>query len=408
MVEGKQIKISVTQQGKYFNISSNALDFSSRGGMTQVILNTNDSWIATVSDEWITLSAYEGTDDCSLTVTVSDNASATSRSGYVDIAPSGAKPVRITVNQSARYLTVSTNKLDFFYNGGTSDPITINTDGTAVITTLEDWISISRENDSQFTISITRNYGEARNGTVIVSLNDLVDGTISVIVGINQQKDPFNGHEYVDMGLRVLWATCNVGASKPEEYGDYFAWGEIEPYYENGYAQSYSPNWKSGKQGYGWSSFRYCNGSYSSLSKYITDSYYGTVDNKAILDSSDDVASVKWGGGWRMPTEIDMHELADSCIWIWTTLNGVGGCLVTSNKTGYEGASIFLPAAGYRVGTSLENVGSHGNYWSSSLNAGDPDFARRLFFNSSTHDRINSLRYDGRTVRPVCPKDYLQ
>ena len=147
-------------------------------------------------------------------------------------------------------------------------------------------------------------------------------------------------HEYVDLGLSVKWATCNVGADKPEDFGDYYAWGELVP-----------------KESYTWANYRFrTSGNDEALVKFskYTSMYYTSVydadkrdyiaDNKTRLDLEDDVAHVKWGGNWRLPTDDEMNELVDSCTWTWTTLNGVNGCLVTSNRSGYTDRSIFLPA----------------------------------------------------------------
>ena len=192
-----------------------------------------------------------------------------------------------------------------------------------------------------------------------------------------------NGHEYVDLGLSVKWATCNVGASKPEEYGDYFAWGETTT-----------------KSSYSWSTYKWCRGDYDNLTKYCTSSIYGTVDNKEQLDISDDAARANWGGSWRMPTRDELIELREKCTWTWTTQNGVNGYKVTS-KT--NGRSIFLPAAGYRSGSSLYDAGSGGGYWSSSLRTDGPDYARYVFFDSSGVAWTLSGRCYGQSVRTVCP-----
>ena len=220
-------------------------------------------------------------------------------------------------------------------------------------------------------------------------------------------------YEYVDLGLSVKWATCNVGATSPTDYGDYFAWGETEPYYQPGYAQSESPLWKSGKSaGYDWSTYKYCNGSSSTMTKYCTKSSYGTVDYEAMLDLTDDAARANWGGSWCMPTPTEFEELLnrDNCAWIWyasgnSEFNGVAGYKVTSRKSGYKGNYIFLPAAGYRVGTSLDNAGSSGGYWSSFLDTGGSSVARGLYFSSVYRGTSGSrnFRYYGRSVRPVCP-----
>lgn len=187
-----------------------------------------------------------------------------------------------------------------------------------------------------------------------------------------------NSHEYVDLGLSVKWATMNVGASKLGDYGDYFAWGETQP-----------------KSIYDWSTYKYCNGSSSTLTKYNTNSSYGTVDNKTTLDLNDDAANANWGGSWRMPTDAEWEELINNCTWTWTTQNGKNGYKVTSKS---NGNSIFLPAS------SLDKAGSYGNYWSSSLNTDTPYNAWFVYFYSSSVSRSSYYhRYLGRSVRPVCP-----
>lgn len=195
-----------------------------------------------------------------------------------------------------------------------------------------------------------------------------------------------NGHEYVDLGLPsgLLWATCNVGANSPEEYGDYFAWGETEGY-------------NSGKNYYDWSTYKWCNGTYTSMTKYCTDSYYGSVDNKTVLKLADDAARANWGGSWRMPTREEQDELRNNCTWTWTTQNGVNGCKVT----GPNGNSIFLPAAGDRLNSSLDDAGSYGYYWSSSLSTDNSSSAYSLGFHSDLVFWSYGYRLYGLSVRPV-------
>ena len=192
--------------------------------------------------------------------------------------------------------------------------------------------------------------------------------------------------EYVDLGLSVKWATFNVGANNPEDYGDYFAWGETTT-----------------KDTYSWSTYKYCKGDYDFLTKYCNKSSYGNngfTDNKTQLELSDDAARANWGGSWRMPTDDELTELWGQCTWTWTTQNGVNGYKVTSK---INGNSIFLPAAGYRGGASLYSAGSFGDYWSSSLNADSPDDAWIMGFYSGGVYRIGSDRCLGQSVRPVCP-----
>jgi hypothetical protein len=162
----------------------------------------------------------------------------------------------------------------------------------------------------------------------------------------------------VDLGLSVKWATFNLGATTPEEYGDYFAWGETEP-----------------KSNYSWSTYSYSTSYNGPFSKYNTLSSYGTVDNKTVLDPEDDAAHMLLGGNWRMPTDEEWTELRTQCTWTWTdNYNGTGiaGRIITSNKTGYTDKSIFLPAAGDRVDANLKKVGAGGYYWSSSLTTDCP------------------------------------
>ena len=193
--------------------------------------------------------------------------------------------------------------------------------------------------------------------------------------------------EAVDLGLSVKWASFNLGASAPEEYGDYYAWGEIEP-----------------KSDYSWETYKWCNGSSKTLTKYNTKTNNGTVDNKTTLDPEDDAAYVNLGGTWRMPTSTEFLELIDNCDEVWTTENGVNGRRFTSKKAGYTDKSIFIPAAGYRSGSALGSAGSDGNYWSSSLGTDYPGSAYYLYFDSSDVGvYYYGGRYFGRPIRPVCP-----
>ena len=188
-------------------------------------------------------------------------------------------------------------------------------------------------------------------------------------------------HVAVDLGLSVKWATCNVDATTPEGCGGYYAWGETVE-----------------KKNYEWSTYKWCNGSQDTMTKYCTDSIYGTVDNKTILDLEDDVAHIKWGGNWRMPTKAEQDELRTKCTWTWTTQKGVKGYKVT----GPNGNSIFLPVTGYRYGTGLHNRTRSGIFWQSSLSSEDSSYAYNLYFDDCYRDELSYCRYYGYTVRPVC------
>ena len=223
---------------------------------------------------------------------------------------------------------------------------------------------------------------------MIVTLND----NSKVTYSISQVKEvafvEAEEHEWVDLGLPsgTLWATCNVGANSPEEYGDYFAWGEIEP-----------------KDNYSWSTYKYCKGSNDTMTKYCAQSdygYNGFTDGKKELDPEDDAAAVNWGSNWRMPSFSQIIELYNSSYTTttWTTQNGINGRKITSNS---NGNSIFLPAAGYRNDTSLDRAGSRSHYWSRSLGTDGISSAYFLFFNSAYISWNDFDRSYGRSVRPV-------
>ena len=203
--------------------------------------------------------------------------------------------------------------------------------------------------------------------------------TVSQYGGDDNVKLSFgevNGHEYVDLGLSVKWATCNVGANKPEEFGDSFAWGETTPKSKYTYDNSLTYDIKI-----------------SRLQKR------GIIDSNGNLTSSYDVATANWGGTWRMPTKSELEELEDKCTWTWTKQNNVIGYKVT----GPNGNSIFLPAAGYRYGFSLSRPGKgeDGCYWSSAPIESDSKYAYRLDFSSGSQRVGWSDRYGGLSVRPV-------
>ena len=214
------------------------------------------------------------------------------------------------------------------------------------------------------------------------------------------------GYEYVDLGLSVKWATCNLGANSPDEQGDYYAWGETETYYITLKTKTHiNPiEWKSGyHDGYVLSNYKWCNGidpyeDGGALTKYNTMSHLGKVDNKTVLDLCDDVAHVKLGGKWRMPTIEEWTELKDSCTWttVYDEWDFCYGYKVTSNMPGYTDKYIFLPFAGYFSGPN-------DYYWSSSLSTEFPNSACALGLETYCVYITNEDRFFGLPVRPVCP-----
>jgi uncharacterized protein (TIGR02145 family) len=210
------------------------------------------------------------------------------------------------------------------------------------------------------------------------------DGDTAVLTGTE------NGHDWVNLGLPsgLKWATCNVGATKPEDYGNYYAWGETAT-----------------KSTYDLSTYKYADYADGedvyALTKYCNNSERGKdgfTDTLTTLEVADDVAIQKWGSNWRMPTNSEWKELIEKCIWTWTAKNSVKGYEVKATN----GNSIFLPAAGARVPGGLGGTGSYGEYWSSSLKTIYPWDAFGVDFRSNGYYTMTTNRYDGLSIRPVC------
>ena len=194
--------------------------------------------------------------------------------------------------------------------------------------------------------------------------------------------------EYVDLGLpsKTLWATCNIGASKPEEFGLYFAWGETQ-----GYTSDTSDGHKFEIKNYKWWD---CDCTVPVLLKYCI-SWSGIADYKKVLDPEDDAATVNWGRKWQMPSLDQIKELCDSTYTTaeWTTLNGVNGRKITSKK---NGNSIFLPATNIII-----TAGSSGIYWSRTLYTDDSDAVSLYFYKNVSFFDSHNPRYHGLSIRPV-------
>ena len=269
----------------------------------------------------------------------------------------------------------------------------VTADGGATIT--ERGVCYST-NSNPTTDDLTKtSYG--RTGTYNVKLSGLASGETYYVraYAINSEGTSYGKvlsfktkvltYEAVDMGLSVKWATFNVGATAPEEYGNYFAWGETAP-----------------KEEYTWANYKHCLGSAHSLSKYNSSSTFGRVDNKEFLEPEDDAATVNWGGSWRMPTIDEMKELSENCGWAITTVNGISGYKVTSYETGN---SIFIPGAGFKSGSELiSGTVPYAYLWvNKSYNAAAAAFtATGLGLGCKSYDSVSEKHF-GLSVRPVCP-----
>ena len=274
----------------------------------------------------------------------------------------------------------STNKYDFVVTENPSSTISV-TSGTATSFI----VLLPNESNNVILKSSKGGYefkkGVEGNKFYYRYISNVEKGTLRWAEIEDEPSEPdqpgdSNDHSYVDLGLSVKWATCNVGATSPEEYGNYYAWGETTT--KTDYSSSTSAT-------YGLS--------YSSLR------FQGYIDNNGNLTAQHDAATANWGGDWRMPTKAEQQELLNNCTWTWTTQNGVNGYKVSSKVNSNY---IFLPAAGSRDGSSLSNAGSLGYYWSSTPHESSSYYAYYLRFNSSGQSVSFSLRYHGQSVRPVC------
>ena len=229
------------------------------------------------------------------------------------------------------------------------------------------------------------------NGTGVAVITASLSGNSSIKATCTVTVKP----DMVDLGLPsgLKWASCNLGASSPEEYGGYYQWAGLEDVTDKSIYLDYSncPYHTGSSDSTGWTKYVP-----SGESSYWSGS--GSPDNKTVLDPEDDVAHVMLGGKWRMPTRAEFTELLNNCTLKWTTLNGVNGWKFTSKK---NGNCIFLPAAGFRRYDYLSHVGSYCYYWSSSLLTGSPYNACGLYFFAGNLHTSSYYRYTGQSVRPV-------
>lgn len=216
-------------------------------------------------------------------------------------------------------------------------------------------------------------------------------GIVTSCTQNNKNLSEVDTTQWVDLGLPsgLLWATCNLGANSPEEYGDYYAWGETKP-----------------KSTYDWSTYKYCNGSYGQITKYCTNQRSGNngfTDNLTTLQAMDDISTQLLGTEARLPTKDEWEELIGGCTVEWITMNGVHGCRCTSNA---NGNSLFLPTAGcrYEYDNDLTDIFSEGAYWSSLLSSSNSNWAWAFRFNSTGSEMQYTPRYEGLSVRAVRPQ----
>ena len=381
---GKKATCSVTVSAATVSVTGVSLDktaMSMTVGDTQTLTATvtpsnatnksvtwssNNTSVATISYSGVVTAKTAG----SATITVTTDDGGKKATCSVTVSAATVSVTGVSLDKTAMSMTVGdtqTLTATVTPSNATNKSVTWSSNNTSVATVSSSGV-VTAKNAGSATITVTTNDGDK-------------EATCSVKV-IKSES-----HEAIDLGLSIKWASCNVGASKPEEYGDYFAWGETEP--------RSADEWKH----YNWEDYKWCvMGDPENLNKYNTKSNYGKVDNKTLLEMSDDAARANWGGKWRMPSDGEWIELLNNCTWTWTIQNGKNGYKVTSKK---NGNSIFLPAAGRWFYYSFGVADFFGGYWSSTLCTITPFEAYHLLFYS---EGVNIDRFDriaGFSVRPV-------
>lgn len=369
--------------------------FNREAGMQTIPVACNvEDWTVSVAPmkkgaptDW--LSAVKTDDGKAVEISVVPNEEVR-REAYVVLKTSDSEK-KITVVQKSS-LDVSPMIVNFPYYGETTKKISVEAEGPFEISGVPDWLKVDNVSERGFSLTASPNMSVERTAIIKISMTGQLSAPVSRSLTVHQQ-DPYMGHDFVDLALPsgLLWATCNVGANSPDDYGYYFAWGETSP-----------------KENYSWRTYEFWAGG-DTLNLKIKFSRYNFSDSY-VLRPEDDAAQENWGGIWRMPTSSEMGELGANCNWTWTKLGEHYGYKVTSKK---NGKSIFLPAAGFRrYVTSLIYDEVCLYYWVSKLITTVKYEAHCLM-----HDYINTFgthtvygagsesmyRHCGLSVRPVCP-----
>ena len=359
-------------------VEKTSYDMPYGGGEIEIKVEANVAFNVTPNVDWLHYIQTKALSSSTVCIKVDENPTYSNREGKIEIAQqNGSLKHTITVKQAGRIAVTSVelNKTSLQMKEGDTETLiaTVRPDNATDKT-----VSWSSSDTGIATIDANGKVTAVKEGNATITAK-AGDKTASCSVTI--KNTPIM--EAVDLGLSVKWASFNIGAEKPEEYGDYYAWGETAP-----------------KENYSWSTYKFGRRSSGPIFKYNTISSYGSIDNKTVLEPEDDVAHVKLGGKWRMPTDAEWAELRTKCTWTWVTNyngSGINGGLVKATN----GNSIFLPAAGYRDATNLYNAGSGGRYWSSSLSLDYPSGALIVVFGSDGVGEGIGDRSYGRSVRPV-------
>ena len=340
------------------SVSPTSVSVAAEGGSFSVTVTSNVEYTVSVSDDWLTL---DSDSDGSLSFTAAANSAESSRTATITISAEEVSGT-VKVAQEGVSLSVDPTSVSVAAEGG-SFSVTVTSNVEYTVSVSDEWLTLDSDSDGSLSFTATANSAGARAATITISAGE-ASSTVDVTQeGAYDVSGTIDGYEYVDLGLSVKWAVHNVGAESPEDYGDYYAWGEIE--------------------------------TKSTYKNTNSDTYGESIDDIS-GNSGYDVACARWGESWRIPTYDECNELCTDCTWTWTTMNEVKGYEVT----GVNGNSIFLPAAGYMSNSSVGSSGSNGSYWTSTPGS-NSSYAYQLLFYSSSYEVYLSARYFGYPVRPV-------
>ncbi len=388
--------ITLTQQGYVvLNLSQTEYTISDAGGDVYIDTESNFEYEVSIDVDWV---EYESNSSRAISksrivLNVLPNEEYDSREAKItlrDLSSQYKKTLTIVQAQKNAIVLAKDTCVINKDGGEISFEVGSNVDYEVLKGYWVDWISQKTSRAFSYkkvTFIVSPNKGKSRSG-ILYFFNKELNIEQQIVIkqkafyDVSGIKD---GHEYVDLGLSVKWATCNVGAETPEDNGDYFAWGETTPQSNNRYY---------------WDSYKWYKDNYNDLTKYCTQARYGKVDNKTSLELADDAARANWGGSWRMPTEKELNELFYHCSCKWELSFFLSGYRFTSEV---NGNSIFLPAAGIRRYHSLDAEDEAGSYWSSSLSKSESIFATHHGFNKYRTWYNDEERFHGLSVRAVCP-----
>ena len=396
----KDILVSQKQKDA-LTVTGTKFEFDAAGGEISIVVSANITYqfeIAENCKDWIEHLSTKAMTSRTMIFQVGKNTGTEKREGSI-IFSSGELKETVKVYQEGTEeepsIVISKNEYNLSYEKqDISIEIRSNVNVYMEISPECEWmreISTKAMSTNTYLIELDENTSKEYRSAEVSFRN--VDNDLEEKVLIVQAAAPEPDFDpstvaAVDLGLSVNWASINIGATKVQDYGYYYAWGEIER-----------------KAKYDEQSYKFFkNGDNHQITKYCSNEEYGNVDNLTTLEKEDDVAYLLLGGDWRMPTEAEWRELFDNCAQEWTCEDGVAGCRLTSKKAGFTDKSIFIPANGNYVGSTLDGPGVFGYYWSATLRGSYSDSATGPMVEQNGCSCGGFSRIFGRGIRAVCSK----